>query len=1365
MTLDNVGPAAPVILDFSDDTGFDGDNQTADNTLTFTGTAEAGVTVNVYVGVTVVATGTADGSGNWTATTAARADGVSTYYARAVDDVGNQSGMSNGLAINIDTVAPDAPTLDNYSLDTGAAGDGITADGNLTLTGTAPAGVSRVVIYDNGVEIGTVIPNAGAWSFATGDLADGDHSFTAASRDYVGNESDETDALAVTIDTENPDAPVITGFSDDTGTAGDGITADTTLTITGTAEANATVSIFNQNSFLGTTTADGNGDWSYDAGTLNQGDHSFTARAADAAGNVSPMSDGLDVTILIPATPPPVITGFSEDSGVEGDARTNDATLTLEGTSVAGATVEIYSGGVSIGMATADGSGNWSFTTAELADGSYIFHARATAPSSSISTYSDQFDVAIDTTAPVVTISGPVDGDNIVGALADGSLTVSGTAPGGQQVFVTFRDGSGATVSGTAAVAGGGSWTLTGADISALGNGTITIEAYGVDAAGNQSGTVTHDIVLDNSAPATPVISGFSDDTGTQAGSTSDTTLTFTGTAETNATVQLFRGGGLAGSTTADGDGNWTITTGELPEGYAAYEARAIDEAGNSSGWSNVVNVNIDTTAPAMPAIVSFANDSGVQGDGLTNDTTLTLTGTGASGSTVVIYDVGVELGTAQVVGGGTWSFTTATLADGQHSFTATARDGAGNESAETAAFDVTIDATRPDQPAITGYSDDTGNPDFQTSDNTLTFTGTAGAGETVNVYLGGTLVATGIADGNGDWSASTGVIADGFHYFHARAVDAAGNQSVQSSNYVVSIDTVPPAAPVITGLSNDNGAEPDDGISSFNWTYVSGTAAAGSNTVAVYRDGVQVGTAQVNGGNWTLLVSALPEGTHSFTAVARDYVGNESGESNEVEFTVDLTAPPVPVLVSMSDDTGTPGDFRTSDTTPTFSGTSEAGATITVRDGSTVLGTTVADVSGNWSFTADTLAEGVHSITVRATDAAGRSSSYSGTQLVFVDTTAPDAPVITGFSDDSLPTGDGITSDTTPTLTGTAAANSTVEILSGGSVIGTVTSAANGTWSFTTEELAEGSYSFTARVSDNVGNVSDTSAALDLTVSSGPPPVTATPTITLYSNDTGASGDGITRDNALDLYGKTANSATVEIFDGGVSLGTVTADGAGNWHFLTGTLADGDHDFTVVATAPGGYGESDPSAVFSVTVDTTAPAVPVITGFSDDTGYSSSDNQTFDNTLTFTGTADANVTINIFRGGGLIATTTADGNGDWSVTTGTIADGYASYEARAVDAAGNISLPSNPMTIGIDTVAPAAPVITGFSPDSGTQDDGITTNNFIAVQGTAQGGTRTVVIFDNGVEVGEATVSGTSWVFYTESLSEGAHEFTRRRL
>ncbi|NIJ42558.1 VCBS repeat-containing protein [Parvibaculum indicum] len=1354
VTLDNAAPAAPVIAGFSADTGTPGDQQTGDNTLTFTGTAEANATVNVYFAGNIVATGVADGDGNWSATTSAITDGYASFTARATDEAGNRSGSSDPYIVIIDTAAPDVPTITGYSQDTGAADD-VTSDANLTLSGTAPADAARIAIYDNGVEIGTAIPAGGSWDFATGDLGDGDHSFTVAARDAAGNESGKTAALDVTIDTAAPDAPVITGFSDDTGAAGDGMTADTTLTLSGTAEADARIAIFDQGSLLGTVTADGAGYWSFDTGELAQAIHSFTARATDAAGNVSDPSDAFEVTVTVPATPAPAITGFTDDTGTVGDFRTGDTNLTLSGTSAADATVEIFRNGVSLGTATADGAGDWSFDTGELGEGAHAFTAVATAPASGQSPASATFNVTVDTTAPTVTIADPVDGDDLVGMTGAAALDVSGTATEGQIVEITFRDGLNATVTGSAAIDGVGNWVLTGTDISGLAEGTITVEAYTTDAAGNRSLTATHDFEFDGTASAKPVITDWSDDTGAADGSTSDTTLTFTGTAEANATVQIFRGGGLVATTTADGAGNWTMTTGEIGEGYAAFEARATDEAGNSSGWSDPVVINVDTTAPAMPAITGFSSDSGAAGDGLTNDRTPTLTGTGQAGSIVVIMDGGVEIGTTYVTGGGTWSFTTGTLGGGDHSFTAVARDGAGNESGETASLDLTIDATAPAVPVITGFSDDTGNADNQTTDNTLIFTGTAEANATVNIYVGVNIVATGVADGDGNWTASTGTMPDGWTYFYARAVDAAGNRSAQTGNVTVNIDTTPPDAPEITGFTNDNGTAPDDGISSYNWTQLSGTAAAGTTQVVVYDGGVEVGTAYVSGGSWTLLVSALPQGTHEFTAAGRDYVGNESGESDAVLFTVDQTPPAIPTLTGLSDDTGATGDFRTSDTTPTLSGTAEANATVTIRDGATVLGTALADSDGNWSYTTGTFSEGVHTITVKATDLAGRDSAYGDVQFVVIDTTAPNAPVITGFSDDSPPTGDGYTSDTTPTLSGTAEANSSVEIFANGLSLGTVTANGSGNWSFTTAELSEASYSFTAKATDSAGNVSDESTALDIVIGSAPPLETAAPVISSYSGDTGVAGDGATSDTTLTITGTAVAYAAIEIFDGGVSLGVTWANGSGNWSFATGTLAEGDHEFTAVATAQGGASASDPSAALDVTIDTTPPGTPAITGMSDDTGSSSSDNYTSDNTPTLTGTADADATVYIYDGGGLIGQTTADGAGNWSFTTGALSDAYHYLTARQADAAGNRSADSATHIVRIDTTAPTVAISTPIASDdivNGNED------NYFNVSGTVSGAAQTVhVTFTDSLGAtagGTATVNGSSWMLSGANIS-----------
>ncbi len=85
---------------------------------------------------------------------------------------------------------------------------------------------------------------AGAWSFTTGTLNDGAHNLTATATDVAGNTGPASSALAVTIDTGAPVAPAITSFSNDSGVAGDHVTNDNTLSLTGTAEAGATVKVY-----------------------------------------------------------------------------------------------------------------------------------------------------------------------------------------------------------------------------------------------------------------------------------------------------------------------------------------------------------------------------------------------------------------------------------------------------------------------------------------------------------------------------------------------------------------------------------------------------------------------------------------------------------------------------------------------------------------------------------------------------------------------------------------------------------------------------------------------------------------------------------------------------------------------------------------------------------------------------------------------------------------------------------------------------------------------------------------------------------------------------------------------------------------
>jgi hypothetical protein len=106
---------------------------------------------------------------------------------------------------------------------------------------------------------------------------------------------------------------------------------------------------------------------------------------------------------------------------------------------------------------------------------------------------------------------------------------------------------------------------------------------------------------------------------------------------------------------------------------------------------------------------------------------------------------------------------------------------------------------------------------------------------------------------------------------------------------------------------------------------------------------------------------------------------------------------PPEPGAPSVdladASDTGASGtDNLTKDATPTFDGTAEAGSTVSVFDGATLLGRTTADAAGDWSYTATALDDGDHSITATATDAAGNASPASAPLVVKIDTAAPTA-------------------------------------------------------------------------------------------------------------------------------------------------------------------------------------------------------------------------------------------------------------------------------------------------------------------------------------------------------------------------------------
>ncbi len=266
------------------------------------------------------------------------------------------------------TVAvPVPPVIAGFSPDSNIVSDNITNASILTLTGSAAAN-STVTLFDGTIRLGTATTNAsGGWSFTTGTLANGVHSFTTTDTDALGNVSTASQALAVTVDTIKPNAPVI---------ASDAIVGANEVLLAGTAEANSTVNIFDGTAQLGTATVNSSGAWNFTTGHLADGAHTFTATDTDVAGNTSlaslavdPIIHTVNTTEVAPALTP-AFTNLVAGS---------HSRVTLSGTSEANSTISIYDGTNTkpLGTAMADANGIWSLTSAKLSNTVHNFTLKA----------------------------------------------------------------------------------------------------------------------------------------------------------------------------------------------------------------------------------------------------------------------------------------------------------------------------------------------------------------------------------------------------------------------------------------------------------------------------------------------------------------------------------------------------------------------------------------------------------------------------------------------------------------------------------------------------------------------------------------------------------------------------------------------------------------------------------------------------------------------------------------------------------------------------------------------------------------------------------------------------------------------------
>ena len=477
------------------------------------------------------------------------------------------------------------------------------------------------------------------------------------------------------------------------------------------------------------------------------------------------------------------------------------------------------------------------------------------------------------------------------------------------------------------------------------------------------------------------------------------------------------------------------------------------------------------------------------------------------------------------------------------------------------------------------------------------------------------------------------------------------GSKGSTPSSSSSSSDTTAPDAPTsLTSTSAENDNTPT----------FTGTAEANSKVVGTLYSGSSVlgriSTTANNKGQFIITSPELQDGVYSVKATATDAAGNVSSKSSALSVTIDTTAPDAPTSLATSTTT-------TSDPTPTITGNAEANSKITLFIDSTSLGTTTADTKGAFSFTpSSAISDGTYSIKATATDAAGNVSSKSSALSITIDTTAPDAPTsLTNISDDD---------DPTPTISGTAEANSKVTLFIDSSTLGTTTADSKGAFSFTpSSAISDGTYSIKASATDSAGNVSSKSSSLSLTVDTTAPDAPSSLVITPSSitNDTTPTISGTAEPNS---------NITIEIYSGSTILGTrtLTADNNGDFSYTqpsTDPIPEGEYTLKLDATDSAGNTSSESSISF--TIDTTAPSTPTsLTQISDKD----------DSNPTISGKAEANSKVTLFIDSSTLGTTTADTKGAFSFTpSSAISDGTYSIKASATDSAGNVSSKSSSLS------------------------------------------------------------------------------------